>query len=199
MEIAIILISALICMSVVAIKLSDTKLSFPFAMKKQLFTAAERQFLMLIERAVGNEFRVLCRVRLIDLLSLKTDTNKKLANSALLKAGNKNIDFVLCDKNDLTPVMAIDLVYGAGKDGHNVQRDFFVNGALDTASIPHVRIKAKNGYTLAEIRECIETKLIPLRRRQGKIPFVAANDRPEVIKRSTKPTRPLSTSRKAVA
>ncbi|MFC3123279.1 DUF2726 domain-containing protein [Agaribacter flavus] len=199
MEIAIILIALIVCMSVVAIKLSDTKLSFPFSMKKQLFTAAERQFLMLIENAVGTEFRVLCRVRLVDLLSLKSNTNKKLANSALLKAGNKQIDFVLCDRKDLSPVMAIDLVYGTSKDGHNIQRDFFVSGALDTAMIPHVRIKAKNGYTLAEIRECIETKLIPLRRRQGKPPFVAANDRPEVIKRSTRPTRPLSPTRKAVA
>ncbi|MFC4702037.1 DUF2726 domain-containing protein [Glaciecola siphonariae] len=200
MEFAIILLAVLICVSVLAVKLNDNKIAFPFAVKKQLFTAAERQFLQLIEQSVGDEFRVMCRVKLIDLLSLRSNTDKKIANSALLRAGGKQVDFVLCDRKDMTPVMAIDLVFGVGKDGHNTQRDFFVSGALDTAAIPHVRIKAKGGYTVTDIRECIEAKLIPLRRRQGKIPFsgvTAAN--PSIIPTNKRPTRPLSASRRAVA
>jgi len=199
MEIAILLLAVLICISVLAVKLNDNKLEFPFAVKKQLFTSAERQFLALIEQAAGDEFRVLCRVKLIDLLSLRSNTDKKIANSALLRAGAKQVDFVLCDRKDMTPVMAIDLVYGNGKEGHNTQRDFFVSGALDTASIPHVRIKAKGGYSLTEIRECIEAKLIPLRRRQGKIPFAPVQEKPSILAAHKRPTRPLSASRRAAA
>jgi hypothetical protein len=200
MEFAIILLAILICVSVLAVKLNDNKIAFPFAVKKQLFTAAERQFLQLIEQAVGDEFRVMCRIKLIDLLSLRSNTDKKIANSALLRAGGKQIDFVLCDRKDMTPVMAIDLVYGKGKDGHNTQRDFFVSGALDTASIPHVRIKAKGGYKVSEIKECIEAKLIPLRRRQGKVPFAAAPEvQSNIFSSPKRPTRPLSPSRRAAA
>jgi hypothetical protein len=200
MEIAIILLAVLICVAVLSIKLNDNKLAFPFAVKKQLFTAAERQFLSLIEQSVGDEFRVLCRVKLIDILSLRSNTDRKIANSALLRAGGKQLDFVLCERKDMTPVMAIDLVFGLGKDGHNTQRDFFVSGALDTASIPHVRIKAKSGYTTADIRECIEAKLIPLRRRQGKIPFAAApQPQPSIFSTTKRPTRPLSPSRRVAA
>ncbi|WP_395340597.1 DUF2726 domain-containing protein [Ningiella sp. W23] len=200
MEIAIILLAVLICVSVLAIKLNDNKIVFPFAVKKQLFTAAERQFLSLIEQSVGDEFRVLCRVKLIDLLSLRSNTDKKIANSAVLRAGGKQIDFVLCDKKDLSPVMAIDLVMGNGQTGHNTQRDFFVSGALDTASIPHVRIRAKGGYSVQEIKECIEAKLVPLRRRQGKLSFATnAQDKPSIIKTHQRPTRPLSPSRRAAA
>lgn len=195
MEVAIILMALLICIAVIAIKLNQDQLEFPFAVKGQLFTAAERQFLMLIEHSVQGEFRVMCRVRLCDLLSLRKDTQHKIAKSALSRAGSKQVDFVLCDKNDMTPIMVIDLVYGSGKNGHNTQRDFFVSGALETASIPHLRIKAKRGYTIGDIRECIETKLIPLRRRQGKIPFAAAQTRPSIIKPHNRPTRPLSASR----
>jgi hypothetical protein len=195
MEVAIVLMGLLVCIAVVAIKFNHDHIEFPFASKGQLFTGAERQFLSLIERAVQDEFRVICRVRLIDLLSLRKNTQQKIAKSALIRAGSKHVDFVLCDKNDMTPVMAIDLVYGSGKNGHNTQRDFFVNGALDTASIPHLRIKAKSGYTLSDIHECIETKLIPLRRRQGKIPFSASPERPSIIKPHNRPTRPLSASR----
>jgi hypothetical protein len=198
MEIAILLMVLLICVSVIAIKVSKEQIEFPFAVKRQLFTAAERQFLNLIEHAVAGEFRVLSRVRLSDLLSLRKDTNLKIAKSALSKAGTKQVDFVLCNKDDMTPVMVIDLVYGTGQHGHNTQRDFFVNGALETASIPHVRIKAKSGYTVVEIRECIETKLVPLRRRQGKRPFTA-QEKPSLISTHKRPTRPLNATRNVAA
>lgn len=199
MEIALILMGLLICISVIAIKFNIDRIDFPFTSKSQLFTAAERQFLQLIEHAVQDEFRVLCRVRLSELLSLKQNTDSKLAKSAFLKANSKTIDFVLCNKDDLTPVMAIDLVYGTGVNGHNVQRDFFVNGALETVSIPHVRIKAKAGYKLSDIKECIEAKLIPLRRRQGRIPFAVVQEKPSLIKPHNKPTRPLRTTRNVAA
>lgn len=198
MEIAIILMALLICISVVAIKFGNDRIEFPFAVKRQLFTAAERQFLNLIENAVDGEFRVICRVRLSDLLSLRKDASHKIAKSALLRAGAKQVDFVLCDKADMTPVMAIDLVYGSGQHGHNTQRDFFVNGALETASIPHMRIKAKSGYTSIEIKECIESKLVSLRRRQGKLPF-GSQAKPSLIKAHNRPTRPLNTTRNVAA
>lgn len=199
MEIAIILMALLICISVIAIKFNNESIEFPFAVKRQLFTAAERQFLQLIENSVNNEFRVICRVKLSDLLSLKKGTDQKIAKSALLRAVGKQVDFVLCDKNDMTPVMAIDLVYGQGKNGHNTQRDFFVSGALETAAIPHMRIKAKNGYTLAEIRESIESKLVPFRRRQGKLPYTGADAKPSIVKPHNRPTRPLNTNRNVAA
>ncbi|MFT4655241.1 MAG: hypothetical protein ACJA0G_001251 [Kangiellaceae bacterium] len=198
MEIAIILLAVLICIAVIAIKFNNDQIEFPFSVKRQLFTAAERQFLGLIENAVAGEFRVISRVRLSDLLSLRKDANQKIAKSALLRAGSKQVDFVLCNKNDMTPVMAIDLVYGSGQNGHNTQRDFFVNGALETASIPHVRIKAKGGYTVVDIRECIEAKLVSLRRRQGKLPF-GAQEKPSLIKAHNRPTRPLSPTRNVAA
>jgi hypothetical protein len=199
MEIAIILMALLICISVIAIKFNNESIDFPFAVKRQMFTAAERQFLTLIEHAVGNEFRVISRVRLSELLSLRKNTNQKIAKSALLRAGAKQVDFVLCDKSDMTPIMAIDLVYGSGPNGHNMQRDFFVNGALETAAIPHVRIKAKAGYSVADIKECIEAKLIPLRRRQGKVPFLGTDEKPSLVKPHGRPTRPLNPHRNVAA
>lgn len=199
MEIAIILMALLICISVLAIRFNNDSIDFPFSTKRQLFTAAERQFLPLIENAVNGEFRVLTRVRLAELLAVRKGANQKSVKSAFMRAGNKQIDFVLCNKDDLTPVMAIDLVYGTGKNGHNTQRDFFVNGALETASIPHARIKAKPGYSVNDIRECIEAKLVPLRRRQGKVPFMAVQEKPSLVKVHNRPTRPLNTTRNVAA
>jgi hypothetical protein len=78
---------------------------------------------------------------------------------------------------------AIDLVDTQGK-GYKIKKDWFVSGALEAASIPHLRIKVKANYTLDEIRACINSRLLgnrsPLPKVKGKIipaPMVKARTR----------------------
>ncbi|MEC9478940.1 MAG: hypothetical protein VX445_01750, partial [Pseudomonadota bacterium] len=73
--------------------------------------------------------------------------------------------------------------------------DWFVTGALDAAGLPHARIKVKSGYTVDDIRECLENKLIPYRRLQQKMAQLPTHN-PEPPKR---PTRPVRSSRPAAA
>lgn len=167
--------------------------------KTQLFSPVEHQFLDMIERAVGNEFRVMCRVRLTDVLSLRRNTNKKMAKSALIKATGKQLDYVLVSKTDMTPVLALDLVHNMGPEGHKTKRDFFVTGALDSAGIPHARIKARHGYKIEDIRACIEAKLVPLRRQQGKLPLAPEPTSSSLFTPSKRPTRPVRSSRQVAA
>ena len=195
MELAIILMMLLIVVALGAMKLSDNGVSFPFRSKPQLFTPVAHNFLKLIEQAVGREFRIVCRVRLSDVLAVRAKASKKQGSSAMSRASSKQLDFVLCDREDMTPIMAIDLVHNDGKNKYKSQRDFFVNGALDAAGLPHARIKVKTGYSVEEIRECIESKLVAYRRRQQKI-AQAPTLNPAPTKR---PTRPVRSSRAAAA
>ena len=195
MELAIILMMLLIVVALGAIKLSDGGVAFPFRRKPQLFTPVEHTFLNLIEQAVGREFRIVCRVRLNDLIAVRQSTNKKTASQALSRASSRQLDFVLVNKHDMSPVMAIDLVHSQGKEGYKSQKDWFVTGALDAAGLPHARIKVKSGYTGDDIRECLENKLIPYRRLQQKMAQLPTHN-PEPTKR---PTRPIRSSRPAAA
>tara|TARA_A200000113_G_scaffold190227_2_gene178502 strand:- start:4619 stop:5206 length:588 start_codon:yes stop_codon:yes gene_type:complete len=195
MELAIILMMLLIVVALGAIKLSDGGVAFPFRRKPQLFTPVEHTFLNLIEQAVGREFRIVCRVRLNDLIAVRQSTNKKTASQALSRASSRQLDFVLVNKHDMSPVMAIDLVHSQGKEGYKSQKDWFVTGALDAAGLPHARIKVKSGYTVDDIRECLENKLIPYRRLQQKMAQLPTHN-PEPTKR---PTRPIRSSRPAAA
>lgn len=200
MELAIVLMMILIVVAIVAIKLNEDQIAFPFMRRQQLFSPVERQFLDLIERAVGNEFRVVCRVKLSDVLALRNNTNKKVAKSAMLRASGKQIDFVLCNKTDMTPVLAIDVVNTQTKEGALKAKDFFVSGSLDTAGIPHAKIKAKNGYRIEEIKDCIESKLVPLRRKQGKLigtPIV--EEKTSLFTPKKRPTRPIRTNKQVAA
>ena len=195
MELAIILMMLLIVVALGAVKLSDGGVAFPFRRKPQLFTPVEHSFLNLIEQAMGREFRIVCRVRLNDLVSIRQTTNKKTASQAISRASSRQLDFVLVDKTDMSPVLAIDLVHNQGKDGYKSQKDWFVTGALDAAGLPHARIKVKSGYSVEDIRECLENKLIPYRRIQQKMAQLPTHN-PEPPKR---PTRPIRSSRPAAA
>lgn len=197
MELAIVLMMLLIVVAIGAIKLSDQGLAFPFKRKTTLFTPVERSFLELIEKAVGDKYRVMCRVKLNDIIMLRQATDKKTAKTARLRTAGKQLDFVLCAKEDMSPVVAIDLVHRQGKEGYKSQRDWFISGALDAARIPHVRIKVRSGYSPSDIAEVIETKLAPLQRKQPK-PVVQGTDNPD-NPAAKRPTRPLRSNRPVAA
>jgi hypothetical protein len=172
MEIVIILTMLLIIVTVAALKLNDSGVAFPFKKKSNLFTEAEREFLKLLQSAVGQKYQIICRVRLSDIISVKTGTDKKTNATAIQRASGKQLDFVLCDKESLAPVVAVDLVHKNTKGGYKAQKDWFVTGALESASIPHLRIKVRSGYQPHSIRECIAAKLAPIHYKQPKVPLV---------------------------
>lgn len=195
MELAIVLMMLLIIVAVGAMKLHEPGLAFPFKKKGNLFTPVERTFFSLIEEAVGTEYRILCRVKMSDILSIRQNANKKTSKNAATLAGSKHLDFVLCSKQDMSPIMAIDLVHSSGKDGYKSQRDFFVNGALDAAHIPHVRIKVRSGYKAQDIRECIQAKLPTPRLKQLNGPSTQGGKPVKEFARQNKPTRPIQTNK----
>jgi hypothetical protein len=157
MELIVILLIILLAVSAIAINLMQSDTPFPYQKRKALFTQSERAFMLMLERAIGDEFRIVNRIRLTDLIEVRQGTNKRAEQSAKLKATGKTLDFVLLDKQTLTPVAAIDLVNP--EPGYKTKQDWFLKGALDTINLPHVRIKIKSGYKASEIRECIGQKL----------------------------------------
>ncbi|WP_299080303.1 DUF2726 domain-containing protein [uncultured Paraglaciecola sp.] len=196
MELAIVLMMLLIIVAVGAMKLYEPSLAFPFKKKGNLFTPVERTFLELIEEAVGKEFRILCRVKMSDILAIRQNADKKTSKSAATRAGSRHLDFVLCSKEDMAPIVAIDLVHSSGKDGYKSQRDFFVSGALDAAHIPHVRIKVRSGYKAQDIRECIQAKLPKSRLKKLEAPLPKSGARLVAdLARQNKPTRPIQTNK----
>ncbi len=187
MELAIVLLMLLIIVAVGALKLNEPSLGFPFKRKTNLFTPVECTFLKLLEEAVGQHYRIVCRVKLNDVIALRQATDKKAAKAAMTRASGKQLDFVLCSKDDMSPVVALDLVQ---PQGYKAQRDWFVSGSLDAARVPYVRIKIKSGYKPQDIRECIESKL-RVYYSQSNIPKQEPAHAPVMNKRPTRPLRSM--------
>ena len=153
------MIVLIVVVAVVASRLADNSYPFPFNKKDVLFTKAEKSFLVLLEKALGDNYRVINRVRLSDLLTIRNGVSQKTSQKANTLANAKYLDFVICHRESMTPCGVIDLVNTTGK-GYKVKKDWFVSGALEASSIPHIRVKVKPGYSVDEIRNCVQKHLL---------------------------------------
>jgi len=153
------LVSLIVIVGVLASRLNDNSFPFPFDSKNAIFTPAEKNFQNLVEQAIGSKYRVINRVKLADIVTIRNGISDRASQSAVNNAEGKYLDFVICDRNTMKLLGAIDLVDTKGK-GYKIKKDWFVSGALEAASIPHLRIKIKANYTLDEIRACINSRLL---------------------------------------
>lgn len=160
MEFVLLLILLLVVVvALVAHRFIDTGNPFPLQKKASLFSPVERSFMQLLEKAVATDYKILNRVKLADVMELKSGISGKTRASTMLKLNSKYLDFVLCDPNDFSIVAVLDLVNNSSKEGHKAVPDWFVNGALDAAGVPYLRMKIKAGYTAADIQAAIAARL----------------------------------------
>ena len=166
------LISLIVIVGVLASRLNDNSFPFPFDCKASVFTPAEKNFQNLLEQALGPKYRIINRVKLADIVTIRHGVSNRASQNAASHAEGKYLDFVICERNSMKLLGAVDLVDTQGR-GYKIKKDWFVSGALEAASVPHLRIKVKANYTLDEIRACINARLLgknsPLPKIKGKI------------------------------
>lgn len=153
------LISLIVIVGVLASRLNDNSFPFPFDCKTAVFTPAEKNFLNLLEQAMGQKYRIINRVKLSDIVTIRQGVSNRASQSAAANAEGKYLDFVICERSTMKLLGVVDLVDTQGR-GYKVKKDWFVSGALEAASVPHLRIKVKANYTLDEIRACINSRLL---------------------------------------
>ena len=117
MEYVLLLILLLVVVvAMVASRFIDSGNPFPVQKKTSLFSPVERSFMQLLEKAVAGEYKILNRVKLADIMELKTGISDKSRSNTLTKLNGKYLDFVLCDPTDLSIVAVLDLVNNTSKD-----------------------------------------------------------------------------------
>jgi hypothetical protein len=179
------MISLIVIVALLASRLNDNTFPFPFEKKNAVFTPAEKNFQNLVEQALGNKYRVINRVKLSDMLKIRNGVSSKAGQTATNNADNKYLDFAICERETMKLLAAIDLVDTQGK-GYKIKKDWFVSGALEAASIPHIRIKVKSNYSVDEIRACIYSRLLGNKPPEPKIkgiiipaPLIKARSKPK--------------------
>lgn len=126
-----------------------------YVKKDALLTVAERSFLGVLEQAIGNEYRVYAQVRLADILSVRPGLSKALRTTAQNKINAKHADFILCDKDTLEILCAIELDDASHARASRKARDAFLEEACKAAALPLARFPAKSAYSVHELRSSI--------------------------------------------
>lgn len=127
--------------------------------RKFLCTQSERTFYEALREAIGYEFLICPKVRLGDILWLdekKESQHEKLFATQILC---KHVDFLLCEKWMLKPVLAIELDDRGHSRFDRSEQDEFKNRAFAIASLPLLRVKVQERYPPKELRAEILAKM----------------------------------------
>jgi hypothetical protein len=115
-----------------------------YHLKESLLTKNEMGFYETLKKVVEDDLIVFSMVRLADIFSI--DRGKEY-QSALNRINSRHVDFLLCHKFTLKPVVAIELDDKSHERSDRIKRDKFVNQLFESAGLPLLRYPSKNRYT----------------------------------------------------
>ena len=148
-------------LSIVAVwlKYKNQSIDGQFTKQKVLFSPAERSFLGVLTRAIEDNGIIFGKVRVADVITPISGLSRNRWQALFNKISGKHFDFVVCDKDDLSILCAIEL----DDKSHNTKsrkiRDEFLKSACNSANLPLIQIPAKSAYNIDEIRQILITHL----------------------------------------
>jgi hypothetical protein len=150
------IVAVLVVLAVGALILVSSKKTpaptFPYQREAQLLSLAERSFLGVLEQAVGDQYRIMGKVRLADVIKVRFGMNGKGRQSAFNRIQSKHVDFVVCNAKDLAVQYVVELDDQSYDRAKRQDRDEFVDQALQAANVPIVHFSAKRSYAVADVR-----------------------------------------------
>jgi|GEM_PF-3070690 len=114
-----------------------------------LLTPPELACFNTLHLVAGKEYHVMAKVSLSDIAVVKQGVDKSMIERAS-KKGMRDVDFILCSKDNLAVVCAIELGEASG------HRDFTLGDFLQELGILYFRLPMKTSYSMPEIRGMLE-------------------------------------------
>lgn len=155
-----------------------------------LFSPAECSFLGVLEQAVGEDYRIFGKVRVADVVSVKSLSNRSTWQQAFNRISAKHFDFVLCAKDDLAIIAAIELDDKSHQQRKRQERDTFLSGLCQAIFLPCIQIPAQRAYSVHELRAQILSALGAEQKSAPKSP-PSSISAPEVQSVQAKPEHPV--------
>ena len=124
-----------------------------------LFTPAERSFLGVLELAANGEVEIFGKVRVADVITPKRGQSRSEWQKAFNKISSKHFDYLICSKEDLSVICAIELNDKSHNSKKRKERDQFLTKACESSGLPLLQVIAKASYKPTEIREILNQYL----------------------------------------
>ena len=138
-------------------KLEKKKPLYKYTRKDFLISRPEHEFFDILVELVGGQYHIFTQVHLPTVLEHKVvGQNWKGAFSHI---NGKSVDFVLCDKAYIKPLLAIELDDKSHERLDRIERDSEVERMLQEAGVPLVRFANHGTFDKEEIKKQILEKL----------------------------------------
>lgn len=126
---------------------------YQYRRKKYLMTSHEHDFFNLLNKMFGDKYFVFPQMQLSSLLDHKV--YKQNWKGALGRINQKSVDYVICDKIYLNPLVAIELDDWSHDSEDRIERDGLVEAIFEEAQFPLVRFRNLSNISDDEIFEKI--------------------------------------------
>lgn len=121
--------------------------------KVYLLSKPEHELFNILVSLFSNQFYVFPQIHLDRIIEHKTPGQSKFG--AFHHINQKSVDFVICDKAYIEPLLAIELDDSTHEREDRVQRDATVENILSNAGLPLVRIDIQDRFKSEEIKQRI--------------------------------------------
>lgn len=141
----------------------------PYRVRDDFLSPAERHFYVALVAAIGEQAIVCPKVRLGDILF---STDRKQFWKHTNRVNQKHVDFLLCSRESVRPLVAIELDDTTHQQRGVQERDRFKDAAFRAAGLPLVRVPTSRTYDEQVIRSSIQGYLNPAIA-AGPVPFAS--------------------------
>lgn len=135
---------------------TETVEELPYKLRECFLSPAELAFYRVLEIAIAQEHSINCKVRLWDLVCVpRYADSRKFEN----KVSSKHLDFLLCDRKNMQPLLAIELDDASHSRQDRQQRDQFLDQIMLTVGVPILHVPAARSYDASALRDQIQRAL----------------------------------------
>lgn len=150
--VVIILIAAALSLSFL-IRGQRGTIALPYQRAKALFSPAERAFLDVLEHAAGPECRIFGKVRVADVATVAPGLTPSARQAALNRIAGKHFDYIVCQRDNLAILCAIELNDSSHASAKARARDAFLADVCRVIGLPLVPVKARSSYDANTLRD----------------------------------------------
>src|SRR5579883_748689 len=124
-----------------------------------LLSPGEKRFFDALTQSLPPGLYICPKVRIADLISINLDRNTPDFWKHLAPINQKHIDFILVNRSDFAPRVAIELDGGSHNEKERLQRDRFVDSVFQSAGIPLLHVPVKGFYQYNDLTSLIASAL----------------------------------------
>lgn len=129
---------------------------FPYEVRRHFLSPAELSFFHVLQGAVRDRAFISTKVNLADIFWVNA-ANRSNFMTFRNKVDRKHVDFLLCDRATMQPILGIELDDKSHEREDRQVRDAFVDYVFKAARLPLLHVPARRAYVVAEL----ETQIAP--------------------------------------